>query len=144
MPNDKILVSFVYKENDHYSLVVPDLGNSFKVEAKNQSDILRKSIGVIRKEYRNEISSLIPTTIEEVSNTYKKKHNIPLNAFLYPLTIKAGRRVKKYKQFSSSMDESILKEIEVVTKERKIKKSDFFTHASRAYLKTLKDRQVLV
>jgi len=140
MSGEKILVSFVYQEGSNFVLIVPDLGNEVMIRAKSQSEVIRKAIRILRSEYQKIISTLTPTTIEQITDKYKKQKAIPKSAILYPLPIKIGQRERKFKRFTSSMDESILDLIENFTKQRKIKKSDFFTQASMEYIQKY-DRQ---
>lgn len=134
MLNEKIIVSFVYKEDYNYVLVVPDIGTDLMIRAKTQSEVIRKAIRLLREKYKETINELSPRPIELFTDEYKDNIGIPNHATLYPLPIKIGKRKKVFKRFTSSMDEKILDEIEAFTKKRKIKKSDFFANASMAYI----------
>ncbi len=126
--NEKIFVSFVYRDNNRFVLVVPDIQGSMVV-AKTQSEVVRKAIRNLQKNFKEEIKSISPNSIEYFISSYKNNH-IPTDAILFPLPIKIGKRIKKFKRFTSSMDEDILEQIELFTKNKKMKKSDFFTQAS--------------
>ena len=132
MPNEKIFVSFVYKNNNKFVLIVPDIQNSMIV-AKTQSEVINKAIRNLRQNFKEEIENISPNSIEYFMNEYNNEH-IPNDAILYPLPIKIGKRVKKFKRFTSSMDEELLEEIDIYSKKNNIKKSDFFAQASREYM----------
>ena len=134
MSSEKIVVSFVYEEGYNFVLVVPDIGIEMMVRAKTQSEVVRKAIRVIRQDFQDKVSSLKTTPIERFTNEYKEKRGIPKDSLLFPLPIKIGKRKKVFKRFSSSMDEKVLEKIEQFTNNKKIKKSDFFTQASIAYM----------
>ncbi|CAA6813873.1 MAG: Unknown protein [uncultured Sulfurovum sp.] len=134
MSSEKIVVSFVYEEGYNFVLVVPDMGNEMMVRAKTQSEVIRKAIRSLRERYKETIVNLKPSPIDIFTEDYKEKRGIPKHSILYPLPIKVGKRKKVFKRFTSSMDESILDEIENFTKNKKIKKSDFFTQASLEYI----------
>jgi len=132
MPDEKIFVSFVYKDNNKFVLIVPDIPNSMIV-AKTQSEVINKAIRNLRQNFKEEIKDISPKSIEYFINEYKNEY-IPNDAILYPLPIKIGKRVKKFKRFTSSMDEELLEEIEIYTKKNNIKKSEFFAQASKAFM----------
>ena len=134
MSSEKIVVSFVYEEGYNFVLVVPDIGIEMMVRAKTQSEVVRKAIRIIRQDFQDKVSSLVTTPIERFTNEYKEKRGIPKDSLLFPLPIKIGKRKKVFKRFSSSMDEKVLEKIEQFTNNKKIKKSDFFTQASIAYM----------
>ena len=134
MSSEKIVVSFVYEEGYNFVLVVPDMGNEMMVRAKTQSEVIRKAIRSLRDRHKETIVNLEPSPIDIFTEEYKEKRGIPKHSVLYPLPIKIGKRKKVFKRFTSSMDESILDEIEKFTKNKKIKKSDFFTQASLEYI----------
>jgi len=134
MSSEKIVVSFVYEEGYNFVLVVPDIGIEMMVRAKTQSEVVRKAIRIIRQDFQDKVSSLTTTPIERFTNEYKEKRGIPKDSLLFPLPIKIGKRKKVFKRFSSSMDEKVLEKIEQFTNNKKIKKSDFFTQASIAYM----------
>jgi len=134
MSSEKIVVSFVYEEGYNFVLVVPDIGIEMMVRAKTQSEVVRKAIRIIRQDFQDKVSSLATTPIERFTNEYKEKRGIPKDSLLFPLPIKIGKRKKVFKRFSSSMDEKVLEKIEQFTNNKKIKKSDFFTQASIAYM----------
>ena len=142
MSSEKIVVSFVYEEGYNFVLVVPDIGIEMMVRAKTQSEVVRKAIRVIRQDFEDKISNLDVTPIERFTEEYKEKRGIPKHSLLFPLPIKIGKRKKVFKRFTSSMDEKLLEEIEKFTKNKKIKKSDFFTQASMEYIQRY-DRQNL-
>lgn len=135
MSNEKIFISFVYKENNKFVLVVPDIKYSMIV-AKTLSEVINKAIRNLRQNFKDEIEKISPNSIEYFTTEYKKE-NIPDDAMLYPLPVKIGKRIKKFKRFTSSMDEELLAKIEDFTKRNRIKKSEFFAQASLEYL----DRQ---
>ena len=135
MSSEKIFVSFVYKNNDKFVLVVPDIPNSMVV-AKTQSEVIRKAIRNLRQNFKEEIETIPPNSIEYFLNEYKNEY-IPNNAILYPLPIKIGKRIKKFKRFTSSMDENLLEQIEIFTKKHNIKKSEFFAQASMNFMQNL-------
>lgn len=136
MPNEKIFVSFVYKNNNKFVLIVPDIQNSMIV-AKTQSEVINKAVRNLRQNFKDEIENISPNSIEYFINEYKNEY-IPNDAILYPLPIKIGKRVKKFKRFTSSMDEELLEEIDIYSKKNNIKKSDFFAQASREYMQKYK------
>jgi len=130
--NEKIFVSFVYRDNNRFILVVPDIQGSMVI-AKTQSEVVRKAIRNLQNNFKEEIRSTSPNPIEYFSSNYKNDY-IPKDSILFPLPIKMGKRVKKFKRFTSSMDEDLLKEIEIFTKNKKMKKSDFFAQASIEFM----------
>jgi len=140
MPNEKIFVSFVYKNNNKFVLIVPDIQNSMIV-AKTQSEVINKAVRNLRQNFKDEIENISPNSIEYFINEYKNEY-IPNDAILYPLPIKIGKRVKKFKRFTSSMDEELLEEIDIYSKKNNIKKSDFFAQASREYMQKYKYKSI--
>lgn len=132
MLDEKIFVSFVYKDNNRFVLIVPDIPNSMIV-AKTQSEVINKAIRNLRQNFKEEIKDIPPNSVEYFRNEYKNEY-IPSDAILYPLPIKIGKRVKKFKRFTSSMDEELLEQIEIYTKKNNIKKSEFFAQASKAFM----------
>ena len=140
MPNEKIFVSFVYKNNNKFVLIVPDIQNSMIV-AKTQSEVINKAVRNLRQNFKDEIENISPNSIEYFINEYKNEY-IPNDAILYPLPVKIGKRVKKFKRFTSSMDEELLEEIDIYSKKNNIKKSDFFAQASREYMQKYKYKSI--
>lgn len=134
MSNEKILISFVYQEGNRFVLVVPDLGSKLMVVAKSRSEVVRKAIRQIRDKFKNEIIDMTPSSAEIYTDEYKNKKGIPNDAMLFLLPIKVGKRIKKFKRFTSSMDETLFDEIEFFCKKRNIKKSDLFAQATREYM----------
>jgi Arc/MetJ-type ribon-helix-helix transcriptional regulator len=138
--NEKILVSFVYEDGNRFVLVVPDLA-AFMMTAKSRSEVVRKAIRYIRDTYKSDLLKIPTTTADVYTDEYKKKRGIPNDAMLFPLPIKVGRRIKKFKRFTSSMDEALFNEIELFCKRRNIKKSDLFTQATREYMERYNRRK---
>jgi len=132
MPNEKIFVSFVYKNNNKFVLIVPDIPNSMIV-AKTQSEVINKAIRNLRQNFKDEIENISPNSIEYFMNKYKNKY-IPNDAILYPLPIKIGKRVKKFKRITTSMDEELVEQIDAFSKKNNMKKSEFFAQASREFM----------
>jgi len=132
MPNEKIFVSFVYKNNNKFVLIVPDIPNSMIV-AKTQSEVINKAIRNLRQNFKDEIENISPNSIEYFMNKYKNKY-IPNDAILYPLPIKIGKRVKKFKRITTSMDEELVEQIDTFSKKNNMKKSEFFAQASREFM----------
>jgi hypothetical protein len=130
MNSEKIVISFVYQENNHFILIVPDITNKPIAKAKSQIEVIRKSINILRKDYQEKIIELPSNDIDML----EKKYDVPKSYILFPLPIKVGKRVKKFKRFSSSMNGEILEKIEKYTTNKKMKKSDFFTLASLEYI----------
>ena len=135
MLGEKVFVSFVYRNNDKFVLIVPDIPHSMIV-AKSQSEVVQKAIRNLRQNFKVELESNTPNSIEYFQNEYHNE-SIPNSAILYPLPIKIGKRIKKFKRFTSSMDSNLLEEIEKVCKDNNIKKSEFFAQASREYIEKL-------
>ena len=135
MSSEKIFVSFVYKNNNKFVLVVPDIPHSMIV-AKTQSEVIQKAIRNLRQNFKDELENTIPKSIKYFQDKYHDDF-IPSDAILYPLPIKIGKRVRKFKRFTSSMDADLLEEIEIICKKNNIKKSEFFAQASREYMKKL-------
>jgi hypothetical protein len=130
MQNEIVVESFIYQEGAFYILIVPSIQKEPITKAKTQLEVRRKAINILRKDYKEKIIEL-PCTI----NNVVEKYDIPKNSILFPLPIKVGKRVKKFKRFSSSMNGEILEKIEKYSKNKKMKKSDFFTLACLEYMK---------
>jgi len=135
MSSEKVFVSFVYKNNDKFVLVVPDIPHSMIV-AKTQSEVVQKAVRNLRQNFKEELENIEPKSMEYFQNEYNNEF-IPKDATLYNLPIKIGKRVKKFKRFTSSMDADLLDEIEIICKKNNIKKSEFFAQASREYMQKL-------
>jgi len=129
MESEILVESFVYQEGTFYILLVPSIQKEPIAKAKTQLEVMRKAINLLRKNHKDKIIELSNMKINTIV-----KYEIPKNSTLFPLPIKVGQRVKNFKRFTSSMKEELLEKIEEYTKNKKIKKSDFFSQASLEYM----------